>query len=337
MMRRPAGAPLRAAAVLASTLAVACASSSPAPPVNASSAPAGEGQGPEAVSLLGLPLEPPQAPPAFEAQQEELLAAARDALATAPEDPTAWIWIGRRLGYLSRYREAIALYGEALARFPDSAELLRHRGHRYLSVRDLSRALADLELAERLMLARADRVEPDGLPNARNQSTGTLRSNVWYHLGLARYLTGDLAGAAGAWERGLAAVDNADNLVAASYWLFLARAEAGDEVGAAALLEPLRQGELDVIENHEYHRLLLVFAGRYDGELLLAQAEVGGAVQLATVGYGVAAWRLLRGDREAGAALLGRLVRETPWPAFGHLAAEARLANDPDLRRMAGL
>jgi hypothetical protein len=124
--------------------------------------------------------------------------------------------------------------------------------------------------------------------------------------------------------------------VAASYWLYLARAEAGDAAGAAVVLARI-DPELDVIENHEYHRMLLVFAGQYDGELLLQQAEAGGEVQLATVGYGVALWRLLRGDRPGGARLLAQVVAATSWPAFGHLAAEARLAADPELRALAGL
>jgi tetratricopeptide (TPR) repeat protein len=289
------------------------------------------------VSLLGTPLPPLEPPAPFLARQEELLAAAREQLAATPDDPAAWIWVGRRLGYLTRFREAIALYGEALARFPAHPELLRHRGHRHITVRDLDAAVADLELAAERMLEAPDRVEPDGLPNRRNQPTGTLRSNVWYHLGLARYLRRDLAGAIAAFESARGAVDNADNLVSSSYWLYLARTESGDAAGAEAVLAPLREGELDVIENQEYHWLLLVFAGRYDADLLLERAEVSGEVQLGSIGYGIAAWRLLRGEREAGARLLGQIVRETPWPAFGHLAAEARLAADPELRRLAGL
>jgi tetratricopeptide (TPR) repeat protein len=288
----------------------------------------------EGTSLLGAPLERPDMASAQREEQEALLAAARERLAATPEDLEAWIWVGRRLGYLGRYREALAHYGEALGRFPDAPELYRHRGHRYLTVRELAAAVADLERGVELALARPDAVEPDGLPNARNQPTGTLRSNLHYHLALARYLQGDPAAAAAEWERARDAVDNPDNLVAASYWLYLARAEAGDAAGAAAALAPIR-ADLDVIENADYHRLLLLFRGEADPEELLADVAEERGVALATVGYGVAAWRLLRGEREAGAALLARVIRQTPWPAFGHLAAEARLARDPELRELA--
>lgn len=288
----------------------------------------------EGTSLLGAPLERPEMGSAPREEQEALLAAARERVAAAPEDLEAWIWVGRRLGYLGRYREALAHYGEALARFPDAPELYRHRGHRFLTVRELAAAVADFERGIALALARPDAVEPDGLPNARNQPTGTLRSNLHYHLALARYLQGDAAAAAAEWERARDAVDNPDNLVAASYWLYLARAEAGDAAGAAAALAPIR-ADLDVIENGDYHRLLLLFRGEADPDELIADVAEERGVALATVGYGVAAWRLLRGEQEAGAALLARVIRQTPWPAFGHLAAEARLARDPELRELA--
>ena len=110
----------------------------------------------------------------------------------------------------------------------------------------------------------------------------------------------------------------------------------GSEDAAREVLAPIAP-DLDVIENGEYHRLLLVFRGDYDAELLLGQAEAGGGQQLATIGYGIAAWRLLRGEREAAARLLAQLVAETPWPAFGHLAAEAQLARDGELRSLGGL
>jgi tetratricopeptide (TPR) repeat protein len=331
----------RSLAALLVALAAGCAGG---PPPATSPGPAGApaatadpaaGSEVEATSLLDEPLVRSEPPEAARAEQEALLRQARDRLAREPGELDAWIWVGRRLGYLGRFRDAIAHYGAALERFPEAAELYRHRGHRFLSVRELDAAVADLERGVELALLRPDAVEPDGLPNARNQPTGTLRSNLWYHLALARYLRGDAAGAAAAWERARDAADNPDNLVAASYWLYLARAEAGDAAGAAAALAPIRAG-LDVIENHDYHRLLLLFRGEVEAYDLVLEATAEGGIALATVGYGVAAWQLLRGEREAAAGMLGRVVAGTPWPAFGHLAAEARLGRDPELRRLAG-
>ena len=329
-------------AALAALLAAGCASAPRATEEPGASPPRfvmdfeDAGAGPvEATSLLGEPLARPAMADAARAEQESLLAAARGRLAGAPEDLEAWIWVGRRLGYLGRYREAIAHLSEGVARFPEAPELYRHRGHRYLTVRDLDAAAADLERGVELALGRPDEIEPDGLPNARNQPTGTLRSNLHYHLALARYLRGEATAAAAEWERARDAADNPDTRVAASYWLWLSRAEAGDAAGAAAALAPIR-ADLDVIENGDYHRLLLLFRGEAAEADLLRDAAAEGGIALATVGYGVAAWRLQRGERAAAAELLGRVLAETPWPAFGHLAAEARLARDPELRRLAG-
>jgi tetratricopeptide (TPR) repeat protein len=167
--------------------------------------------------VAGLACASASAQPESEAQMEARLADAVAAWDADRDDAEALIWVGRRTAYLGRYREAIAIYTDGIARHPDDARLYRHRGHRHLTVREIDRAIADLETAEKLMAGRPDEIEPDGLPNARNIPTGTLHSNVWYHLALARYLKGDFDGAALAWTRARDAVANADNLVAASH------------------------------------------------------------------------------------------------------------------------
>ena len=52
-------------------------------------------------------------------------------------DPTLanTVWYGRVLGFRYRIKEAIAVFSQGLDRFPGSFELLRQRGHRYLSTR----------------------------------------------------------------------------------------------------------------------------------------------------------------------------------------------------------
>ncbi len=100
---------------------------------------------------------------------------AERALAVAPTNVDSLIWMGRRTAYLGRYREAIDIYSEAIGLHPEDARLYRHRGHRHLSVRELGKAIADLERAAELTEGRMDEVEPDGLPNAMNIPTSTLQ------------------------------------------------------------------------------------------------------------------------------------------------------------------
>ncbi|MBM4219799.1 MAG: hypothetical protein FJ171_09265 [Gammaproteobacteria bacterium] len=274
-------------------------------------------------SLLGRPLVIPALPPEEATRLEAQLADAIAAWAKDRNDADALIWVGRRTAYLGRYREAIAIFTDGIARHPDDARMLRHRGHRYLTVREIDRAIADLERAAELMAGQPDAVEPDGLPNARNIPTGTLHSNVWYHLALACYLQGDFARAAKTWQRARDAVPNADNLVAASHWLYLSLRRAGREADAAAVLAPI-SADLDVIENVEYHQLLLMYQGERTPEALLAAAgeDAGGSATR----YGVSAWFLVNGRRDEAAALWQAILQGADWPSFGHLAAEAEVA-----------
>lgn len=277
-------------------------------------------------SLLGLPLTPMALEPEAEARMEARLGEAMAAWEQDRGDADALIWVGRRTAYLGRYRDAIAIFTDGIARHPGDARMYRHRGHRYLTVREIDRAIADFERAAELMAGRPDEVEPDGLPNARNIPTGTLHSNVWYHLALAHYLQGDFGRAADTWKLARDAVANADNLVATSHWLYLALRRAGRESDAAAVLEPITT-ELDVIENAEYHQLLLLYRGeRHAQDLLAAAGEDSGG---SATRYGVSAWHLVNGRREEALALWKSILAGPDWPAFGHLAAEAEVAREP--------
>jgi tetratricopeptide (TPR) repeat protein len=278
---------------------------------------------PPVSSLLGRPLAPPVLAAETEAQMNAQLADALAAWDRDRDDADALIWVGRRTAYLGRYREAIAIFADGIARHPDDARMYRHRGHRHLTVREIDRAIADFERAAELMAGRPDEIEPDGLPNARNVPTGTLHSNVWYHLALGYYLKGDFSRAAASWTRARDAVDNPDNLVSASHWLYLSLRRAGRETDAAAVLPPITAG-LDVIENGEYHRLLLMYKGERTPEEVLASAgdDAGGSA----VRYGVSAWYLVNGRHDDAAALWASILQGPDWPSFGHLAAEAEMA-----------
>ena len=260
---------------------------------------------------------------------------ARAAWETEPDDADATIWYGRRTAYLGRYREAIKIFSIGLDRHPEDPRFYRHRGHRYITVREFPNAVGDLARAAALIEGRPDEVEPDGQPNARDIPTSTLHSNIWYHLGLARYLTGAFDEAAAAWTRARDAVNNPDNLVAATNWLYLSLRRAGRDAEAATVLEPIEAG-LDVIENTSYHTLLLLYrghGGRNAEEVLAAAAEgaSGSAVR-----YGVGAWFFVEGRTDEARAIWERMVAGSDWASFGHIAAEAELARLADRKQADG-
>ena len=284
----------------------------------------------EAYSLFGAPLVPLLPGGAARETLEVRLARARAVYAADTTSADALIWVGRRTAYLGRYREAISLFSRGIAEHPRDPRMLRHRGHRYITLRLFDAAIADLEAAARLAADRPDEVEPDGIPNARNTSTSTLRSNIWYHLGLAHYLRGDFESARRRWNECLEYSKNPDQLCATTYWLWQSLVRLGQRDAARAALEPIR-GDLDIIENRDYHRLLLLYQGRDSSaaltavDSLLASARREGGVPLATVGYGVAAWHLACNEPGAAQVRLREVLGSENWAAFGFIAAESEL------------
>jgi tetratricopeptide (TPR) repeat protein len=279
----------------------------------------------EATSLLGRPLVPAPIPAEARKTLEANLEKAEIEHGKNPDDPDATIWLGRRQAYLGRYRDAIETFSEGIEKHPDDARMYRHRGHRYITVRELPKAVADFTKAAQLVAGKPDQVEPDGQPNARNIPTSTLQSNIYYHLGLAHYLTRDFAKAADAYARCMTVSKNPDMLVATTYWYYLALARLGRSAEAAALLQPISAG-MEIIENASYHRLLRMFKGELTPESLLAPGAAG--LDSVTTKYGIAAWHLAHGRQDAGLKLLREIVDGVPqqWPAFGYIAAEADLA-----------
>lgn len=278
--------------------------------------------GVEAVSLLGDSLHRPSMSPEARAEQQRLLAEARHRW---QRDSTAdaLIWVGRRLGYLGRFNEAVQAFTIGVQRFPEDARFLRHRGHRWITLRAFERAEEDLAAAARMVAGLPDEVEPDGLPNARGIPTSTLQSNIHYHLGLARYLQRDWSGALAAYDDALRVSTNDDMRVATVYWRHLTLRRLGRDADAREAIEWVSP-ELDVIENTAYHRLLLY----YRGLLPLAELEPEGseALEDATVAYGLGIHELLEGRPEEARARFERLLSGGNWPSFGYIAAEAEIA-----------
>lgn len=289
-------------------------------------APPPQDRKPEAMSLLGKPLHP--APPAAEAREklEANLAAARETLARAPKDPDALIWVGRRLAYLGRYREAIEVFSQGIAMHPSDARMYRHRGHRYITVRELDRAVADLSKAAELVGGKADQIEPDGQPNARNTPTSTLNSNIFYHLGLAHYLKADFDKALKAYRECARFSKNPDMLTATSHWLYMTLRRLKRDDDARNVLAPI-SANMDIIENTSYHKLLLMYKGETSADALL---QATGAVGLdgATIGYGIGNWFLYNGRRDEAMEIFRDIVNKNAnqWPSFGYIAAEAELS-----------
>lgn len=280
-------------------------------------------EGVEAISLLGdsLTSDNTSLPENLTLRIDSLINVAN----TMGETSTALIWEARLLGYNGQYREAIDLLTSGLDDVDGlkRAEILRHRGHRYISIREFEKAILDFEDASKLIEGTEDIVEQDGLPNARNFPTSTLHTNIWYHLGLAYYVTGEFDKAEFAYEQCIKAITNDDMLVAALYWQYMTLKRNGQDELAGKILNGVHS-EMDIIENDSYLKLLLVFKAEFDPQLLIDESS--DALPNATIGYGIGNWHFINDRKERAQSIWEQVYEGESWASFGYIASEVELA-----------
>ncbi|MEX0288024.1 MAG: hypothetical protein AB3N14_02855 [Flavobacteriaceae bacterium] len=270
------------------------------------------------LSPLGKELIPPQPSKKLLVQFET----AKQSYLEQPDNAENIIWYGRRTAYLGRYVDAINIYTEGIAKFPEDARFYRHRGHRYISIREFSKAIDDLEKAGRLIEGKQNETEPDGMPNAQNIPVSSLHGNIWYHLGLAYYLKHDYKKAYEAYLRCRNSGNNADNIVSSTHWLYMIQRRLGNKEQAEALLTSIRE-DTEVIENFNYEKLCKFYKGLIPLDSISGNNGVGAASDATK--YGIANWYFYNNDRERSKAMLTEIVERDSWSSFGYIAAESDL------------
>lgn len=285
----------------------------------------------EALSLLGDTLYTLELPKERQAQYDSALNVALHNYKNAPQNLENIIWLGRRLAYMGRYREAIETYTKGISLFPNSPELYRHRGHRYISTRQFEKAVADLEKSAMLVKSIPLTQEANGIPIPlpENDQPTTLQFNIYYHLGLAYYLQGEYGKAADAYEQCMEYSQTDDEIAATADWLYMAYRRMGEDEVAEETLAMIRE-DMNIKENEGYFERLLMYKGLVAPDSLL---NIGSNVPLAdrdlalaTQGYGVGNFYLYNGEQQLGKQILEDIVEGRHWAAFGYIAAEADLA-----------
>jgi tetratricopeptide (TPR) repeat protein len=253
-----------------------------------------------------------------QSKAEENLAIAKKNFDENPSEEN-YIWYGRRTGYLLKFDDAVRIYTEGLKKYPDSYRILRHRGHRYISMRKFDLAIADLTKAEKLMAGKPLEVEPDGVPNKLNKPLSTTQFNVYYHLALAYYLKADFKKAEETWKKCLAVCENDDSKVAAIDWLYMTLRRQGKNEEGKKLLDQISD-PMEIIENDSYYQRLKM----YKNGTALPEPET--PLDIATLGYGLGNWYLYNGDTTKAVEMFKKVVSGTESAAFGYIAAETDLA-----------
>jgi dipeptidyl aminopeptidase/acylaminoacyl peptidase/tetratricopeptide (TPR) repeat protein len=280
----------------------------------------------EATSLQGDPLAPPEIAAEQKKTLDEKLASAEAAFVADPDAAENILWLGRRLSSLGRFREAIAAFSRGVARYPEDVRFLRFRGHRYVSVRELDKALADLAKAAQLIADKKipDAPEPSDPGVTPAPDASSLHYGVYYHLGLAHYLKGDYAAAEPAYRLCLkASGSSVDSQTGAQRWLYVTLRRLHRDAEAAQLVAGV-SADTKAKDSAAYRDLLLLYKGLRTPAQLLALAK--GDLDHPTYGYGVGEWLLLGGQKEKALDLFREVVRGRQWAAFGHIASEVELA-----------
>lgn len=275
----------------------------------------------QATSLLGERL---YAPAEVSAGALEKLTEAKADYDAAPDDADAIIWYGRRIGYTGDYLSAIKVFSEGVAKHPTDARMYRHRGHRYISIREFDKAIADYLIAVELIKGQPNEVEPDGAPNARGIPVSTKHGNIWYHLGLAYYLKHDFEKALWAYTEARNASRYPDNVVSTTHWIYMILRRMGREAEATQALDGI-SADMDIIENFSYYKLCLLYKGLVSYDELAR--DVGDSPSGAGMVYGLANWKFYNDNQDEALTMMRAYLDESAgWSAFGFIAAEVDVA-----------
>lgn len=279
--------------------------------------------GVQAISLFDVPLSMP-------APAEQLvinLEAAKADYDRDPENVDYLIWYGRKRAYAGDYRGAIEVFSKGMELYPDEPRLYRHRCHRYLTIREFDRALADCKKGAELIKGGIDSVEPDGAPNPANVPIYTRHSTIWYHLGLAYYFTHDFENAHIAFQTGKDLRVNSDMDVSFTHWNYMTLRRLGRTAEAQANVETV-PADISVYESQPYLELLAL----YKGEISIDEIweNTNSEERSAAFTYGIANWLLYNGQEERAYQIMHDIARPQEytgygWGAFGFIAAEADL------------
>ncbi|MFC1563624.1 tetratricopeptide repeat protein [candidate division KSB1 bacterium] len=265
-----------------------------------------ENQNPEVISMLGRPLY-------SDTGGDSLLTAIDGELESDPQNISLLHRKGLALDELRRFKEAIEVYSNCVTLDPGSSLYLRRRGHRYINIRQFEKAVIDLENASSIhKFEKADNLN----------YTDNLNWAIWYYLGLAYYLQGDFDKALQPFRNSYTYSADNVSLLASTNWVHNTLRRLNRVEEAKMILEPIREG---MGFEGNYYKNILVYKGlKTESETF--NIEEAKLFELGTVGYGMAVWRLVNGDREGAVRIFRKIVEGESWHANGFMAAEAELA-----------
>ncbi len=234
--------------------------------------------------------------------EKNLVAEAQKKLEADPRNLDLLIALGDAYATVWNHKASIAVYDRAFARAPGKPLLHQQRGHRYLSIREFKKARPDLEQAVKL--------DP--------KLTG-----AWYYLGVLRYVDGDFAGAAAAFERNVSLAATFETGIGGVDWQYMSLRRAKQDKEAEALLERVTPALKVEGNTRLYFNRLLFYKGlKKEEDLLEGNLD---DIQLTTLAYGIGNFHLCEGRLAEAKTRFEKAISTSAWPALAFIAAEADL------------
>lgn len=237
-----------------------------------------------------------------QADEKNVVAEAQKKLDADPKNVDLLIALGDAYATVWNQKASIAVYERAFALAPGKPLLHQQRGHRYLSIREFKKAHADLEQAVKLDEKLA---------------------GAWYYLGVLRYVDGDFAGAAAAFEKNVSLAEKFESGIGGVDWQYMSLRRAKQDKQAAALLERVTPDlKIEGSAQLYFNRLLFYKGLKMESELVAAKLE---DIQLSTLSYGIGNFHLYNGRPKEAKPYFEKAVSTTAWPALAFIVGEVDL------------
>jgi len=228
---------------------------------------------------------------------------------------------------------SLEIFDKGTESCPESYELYWYKTLLKTTTRDLPGAIADAERATELIKGVPDH----GLDlriflhlNPRGYYSSTIHYMIWYHLGMAYYLNGDLEKAKQAYLECDNFIYGNDSLVSRSCWFYPVLRELGEHDQAEALMAGI-DPDIKTVADPAYREQSLLFKGILSVEDIQAKADSDGKLYIIHE-YAIAYWHYTQGDLDKAKVLFERVCARPDIGNYVRIAAEAKLKELLDMK-----
>lgn len=240
-------------------------------------------------------------------------------------------WYARLLGYQGLPKDAIDVLTVALKKYPDTPKLLRHRAHRYFSIREFDKSIEDGLRAAKLYENKPLEREKLGPFPA---SPDVVQFYTYYHLGQAYFAKHDFDNAA-KWFRRAGEIGEGTggppDVTASLYWEYLSLARGTRYAEAKLLLKNYDVDLYDLRDNPEgnnYFDGIQLFKKLRDPLDFYSERDTGKAFSnsdgiKSSTSYSLAQYYILRAEYDLAKPHLRKAMEISTWSFFARIQAES--------------